>query len=53
MERKLNDRQIEKIEHAMDYVHSVMTEIEESGKNKRIWNILDKAIGLLYDVIWR
>lgn len=50
---KLNDRQIEKISHAMDYIHEVMMEIEESGKNKRIYNILDKCIGFLYDVIWR
>ena len=53
MERKLNKWQIEDIEHAMDYIHQVQMEIEESGKNKRIWNILDKCIGFLYDVIWR
>ena len=50
-ERKLERGQIEKLAHAMDYIHSVMLELEESGKNKRIYNNLDKAVGFIYDAV--
>ncbi len=51
--RKLDDRQREKLHHAMDYIHSVMMEIEESGKNKRVWNALDRCMSILYEMVWR
>ncbi len=44
-------RQIEELSHAMDYTVKVMHEIEETGKDKRIAQKLDKAVGILYDVI--
>ena len=50
---KLTRCQIEEIEHAMDSIHRVMEEIEESGKNKRVWNALDKCIGILYELVWK
>lgn len=51
--KKLNEDQIEKIQYAMDCVREVKNEIEETGKNKRIANALDKAIGILYEIVWR
>ena len=51
--KKLNAEQLEQLDCAMDCIRMVKNEIEETGKNKRIANALDKAIGILYDVIWR
>lgn len=50
--KKLNDEQREKILHAMDCVRLVKNEIEETGKNKRISNKLDKVIGILDNISW-
>ena len=50
-EMKLDERQAEKLLHAMDYIWRVKSEVEEMGKNKRIVNALDKCIGILDDVV--
>ena len=42
--------QKEKLEHAMDLVHDVQLEIEETGKHKRIINKLDKIVGMIYEI---
>lgn len=49
---KLTNEQREHIQHAMDEVHAVMLEVEESRNHKRIWNALDKVMGILYNVIF-
>lgn len=48
---KLDERQAEKLIHAMDYIWRVKSEVDETGKNKRIVNALDKCIGILDDVV--
>ncbi len=48
---KLTREQVEKLQHAMDNIFSVMCEIEETGKNKRVVKTLDKVIGILYEII--
>jgi hypothetical protein len=47
---KLTNEQREHIQHAMDEIHAVMLEVE--GNHKRIWNALDKVMGILYNVIF-
>ena len=51
MKRKLNDRQVEKLMHAMDYIQSVKRELEEEDKGARIRQNLDKCIGIMYEQI--
>ena len=50
----LTERQIEKLAHAMDIVHDVKLEVEETvestGKGKRLYKKLDNIVGLLYDL---
>lgn len=50
--KKLTVEQREKLQYAMDCVREVKNEIEETGKNKRIVNALDKVVGILDNVIW-
>lgn len=49
---KLTNEQREHINRAMDEIHTVMLAIEESRNHKRIWSALDKAMGILYNVIF-
>lgn len=51
MKRKLTDRQVEKLMHAMDYIHDVQCELEEKNIGVRIQQNLDKCIGILYEQI--
>lgn len=51
--RKLNDNQREQIIYAMECVRLVKNEIEETGKDKRIVNALDKVIGILDNISWK
>lgn len=53
MKKHLTREQIEHLYHAIDEIHRVQSEIEESGKNKRIWQALDKCIGILYELVAR
>ena len=48
---KLTDRQKDQIAGAIDLIVDVIREIEESGKNKRILNALDKVTGILYNLM--
>lgn len=48
---KLNEEQIDEITMAMESLIEVMHEVEETGKGKRIAQQLDKAIGILYNIV--
>ena len=48
---KLNEEQMEEITRAMETLITVMHDVEDTGKGKRIVQRLDKAIGILYNII--
>lgn len=48
---KLNEEQVEEITRAMKTLITVMHDVEDTGKGKRIVQRLDKAIGILYNII--
>lgn len=51
MKRNLTDEQVEKLMHAMDYIHDVQRELEEQNKCIRVQQNLDKCMGILYEQI--
>ena len=50
--KKLNEQQVEKLMHAMDYIHDVMQEVEDQKNTKRIIKKLDDCMGILDNVIY-
>ena len=49
--KKLTDRQVEELVHAMDLIHDVKLEIEGKKNTKRIWKKLDDCLGALDNII--
>ena len=51
---KLTDRQYEKLTHALDLVHDVKIDVEETvestGKGKRLYKELDDIVAMLYSL---
>lgn len=53
---KLNNKglsiyEIEQINNAMDIIHNIMTDIEYSSRDHKIYRMLDKANGFLYNAV--
>ena len=43
--------EIQQINDAMETIHCIMTDIEYSHRDKKIYSMLDKATGFLYNAI--